>query len=90
MRVGRSKYSLLLLLFTYLYSTGTHHENLLKSLVTVSRVTYFIPRDRTGNCVSTEKVGRGYGKNDGVWPGKVEIRTRQKILAVVEACVAIF
>ena len=30
------------LLGTYLYSIGTHHRNLLKSLVAVSRVTYFI------------------------------------------------
>ena len=42
---------------TCLYSIGTHHRNLLKSFVTVSRVTvsrvtYFIPRVHTGNRVS--------------------------------------
>jgi len=37
---------------TYLYSVDTHHRNLLKSLVTTSRVTYAIPRAHTGNCVN--------------------------------------
>ena len=27
----------------YLYSVGTHHRNLLKSLVAMRKVTYFIP-----------------------------------------------
>ena len=36
------------------------------------------------------KSGRGFGKNEGEWTGKVEIRTRKKFLAVGEACVAIF
>ena len=30
----------------------THHVNLLKSLATRIRVTYFIPRDHSGKCIS--------------------------------------
>ena len=57
---------------------GTHHGNLLKSLVTImSRVTYFIPRANTGTCVSTnavKKIRRGSGEtNEGKCAGKVEI-----------------
>ena len=36
------------------------------------------------------KVGRRFGKNEGEWIGKVEIRTRKKFLAVGKACTAIF
>ena len=36
---------------TYLYSVGTHHRNLLKSLVAVSRVTYLILMAHTENFV---------------------------------------
>ena len=46
---------------TYLYSVGTHHRDLFKSLVAISRVAYFIPR-----------VGRGFGEtNEGEWTRKV-------------------
>ena len=38
---------------TYFYSQGTHHGNLLKSLVTINKVTCYIPRGPYGgNCVS--------------------------------------
>ena len=37
---------------TYLYSVGTHHRNILKLLVTMSRVTFFIPQAHTGNRIS--------------------------------------
>jgi len=39
---------------TCLYSVGTHHGNLLKSLVTMSRVTYFILWAHT-NAVNKER-----------------------------------
>ena len=57
----------------YLYSTGTHHRNLLKSLVTMSRVTYFILQACTGNCVSystAKKEGEYLEKNEAEWKGK--------------------
>ena len=31
----------------FLYSVSTHHGHLLKSLVTMSKVTYFVPRAHT-------------------------------------------
>ena len=34
-----------------------------------------------------EDVG---GKNEDEWTGKVQIRTRRKLLAVIKACMAIF
>ena len=34
--------------------------------------------------------GGGGGDNEGKWTGKVEIRTRTKLLAVGEACMAMF
>ena len=41
------------LLFIYLYSVDIHQGNLLKSLVTMNRVTYYlIPRVHKGNCLS--------------------------------------
>ena len=39
---------------------------------------------------AVKKKGEGFGKNDGEWARKVEIRTRKKALAVGEACMAIF
>ena len=36
----------------YLDSISTHHGSLFKSLVTMSRVTYYIPRAHTENRVS--------------------------------------
>ena len=44
------------ILGNYLYSVSTHNGNLLKSLVTMSRVTYFILRTHTGYCVSQNTV----------------------------------
>ena len=35
-------------LFVKLYSVGTHHENLLRSLAAMCKVTHFIPRIHTG------------------------------------------
>ena len=37
---------------TYLYSEGTHHVSLLKSLATIIRATNFIPWAHTDNCLS--------------------------------------
>ena len=36
------------------------------------------------------EVGRGVGKHEGEWTGRVETRTRKTFLAVGEACVDIF
>ena len=44
----------------YLYCVGIHHGNLIKPFVTISRVTYFIPQDHTGNCKI--KVGSRLGE----------------------------
>ena len=36
---------------TDLHSVGTHNRNLLKSIVVMSRDTYFTPQAHTGNCL---------------------------------------
>ena len=41
---------------TYLYSVGTQHGKLLKWLVTVSRMTYYILLGYTGNCQQDDQV----------------------------------
>ena len=47
-----------------------------------------------GMCTSQnhhkEKVGKGFGKNEDEWTGKVESSTRKLFLIVGEACVAMF
>ena len=68
---------------TNLYSAGIHHRNLLKLLVSMSRLTYLIIN-------TIKKQGEDLGKNDGEWTRKVEIRTRKKCVEVGEAYVAIF
>ena len=40
--------------------------------------------------LAKEKLGRGFGKNEGEWTGKVKISWRKISLAVGEACIAIF
>ena len=53
---------------TYLIiSVGTHHRNLLKLLVTMSRKTYFIRRVHTGNCRKyiKQKGHDGFERNEG-------------------------
>ena len=78
----------------YSYCTYTNHGNLLKLLVAISSVTYFIPGAHTRNWISqnqhSSKGGRGREKNEGEWTGKVEIRMGKKFLPVGEASVAIF
>ena len=75
----------------YLPSAGTHHGNLLKLLMTRSRVTCFIPQAHTRKLTVLASKGRERTwKNEGEWTRKVEIRTKKKFLAVGEACVAIF
>ena len=49
---------------TYLYSAGTHHRDMFKAFVTMSRVTYFIPRDNTPVSAKTN-VATKYGKDLG-------------------------
>ena len=74
--------------------TGTPHWNLNQSVVRTRRVAYFIMLANRGNCVTetyrTWKVRRGFGNNEGEWIGDVYVMTRKKLLAVGEACVAIF
>ena len=67
-------------------SVGTCHGigNLLKLLVTIHRVTYFILQAHTENCISyntVKKQGRDLEKNHNEWTRKVEIRTRDKIVS---------
>ena len=64
---------------TYLHSKGSHHKN----LVTMSRVTHFIPQAHTDQEDDLET-------NDSEWTGKAGIRTRKKFLAVGEAGMVIF
>ena len=82
------------LLPTYFYSVDTHNRNLLKSLVTMSRV-----RTHTENRVSQNTVKKQEyqgdadiwrGKKESEWTGKIEIKTRKTFLEVDEACLAIF
>ena len=71
------------------FSSVTIHE----LSVTTSSVTYFILQADTGTSVPQsiqENLGRGLEKNEGEWTGKVEISSKKKSLAVVEACMAIF
>ena len=72
-------------------------RELLKSLVTMSRVTHLIPKNHTGNRVSqnqrNQKGGREFGRKEKKLKLDQEgtaIRKRRKFLAVGEACVAIF
>ena len=39
--------------------------------------------------VNTGKIGKGFGKNEGEWTGRVEI-SKEEILAVSVACIAIY
>ena len=77
-----------------LYSVCAHHDrNLLKSLVTVIRVTYFIFAAHTGRCQPKRTVKRqGEGlekqqqktktKTDREWTtGNIKIRTRKRFVA---------
>ena len=84
----------ILSLGTCLYSVDTHNRNRLKSLVTMSRVTYFILWAHTGKCIShntVEKREEGLEKiNEGEWTRQAEIRTRKNFLAVGKACIAVF
>ena len=89
----------------YLYSVGTLHGNLLKSLVTMSRMTYFILwgplrklRQQTVKTLGEDLEKKKHmharmyttTKNRrGEWTGKVEIRTR-RFLAADKVCMAIF
>ena len=70
----------------YLYSVGTNHRNLLKLLVTMNRLTYFVPQVYVRKPGLTElmqsKIKERIWKNEGEWTRKVEIRTRKKFLAV--------
>ena len=45
-------------LLSYLFIFRRHHRNLLKSLVTMSRMTYFILSANTGNGVNYSTVKR--------------------------------
>ena len=84
----------ILSLGTCFYSVDTHNRNRLKSLVTMSRVTYFILWAHMGKCIShntVEKQEEGLEKiNEGEWTRQAEIRTRKNFLAVGKACVAVF
>ena len=46
-----------------------------------NRVTYFILRAYTGSGVThsqhRKKTGRGFGKNAGIWTGRVEISEKE-------------
>ena len=66
---------------------GTHHGNLLKSLV--CRVTDFIPRVETNGIKwsgedfeEKKKKKKRKKRREYEWTGKVEIRTREKCQAV--------
>lgn len=68
-------------------------ENLIKSLMTVSRVTSFILQAHMGNYISQNnaaKAGQGVRKIKGEWTRNAVISTRKKFLAVNEGCVAMF
>ena len=73
------------------YSVGTHHGHLHQSLVILSRVTCFIPRETAFVKTNTvKKWGGDLAKMKVKWNGKVEIRTGKKFLAVGEAFMAMF
>ena len=69
----------------YLFSVGTQHGNLLKSLVTTEQGDLFYSEAHTGNCVSQKltqlKNRERIWTNEGEWTTKAEIRTRKKFLA---------
>ena len=46
------------MLWVLLYSAGTEYENPNKLLVTMSRMTCFIPRALMGTCITPHNVGR--------------------------------
>ena len=69
-----------------------YHGNLLKSLVTMSRVTCFIKRAYKGSCLSFNTVKLNYGddlENYGKRNRKVEISTRKTFLEIGQACMAL-
>ena len=55
-----------------LYCIGINQEYLLKSLVTMSRMTYFIPWAHTETALVNTNVVKNYRedleKNEGEWP----------------------
>ena len=66
----------------YLYSAGTQHENLLKSIdyeqcdILFRRLTRQFASAKTN---ATEKYGEDLETNEGEWTGEAEIRTRKKL-----------
>ena len=66
----------------YLYSAGTQHENLLKSIdyeqcdIIFRRLTREFASAKTN---AIEKYGEDLEKNEGEWTGEAEIRTRKKL-----------
>ena len=77
---------------TYLYSAGTHHRDMFKAFVTMSSVTYFIPRAHTpviAKINAATKYGQDLGTNQAELTGKVNY-DKKEILAVEEVWVAIF
>ena len=48
------------------------------------------PTPETALAIAVKRWGEDLGKNEGECTGKVEIRTRKKLMAVGEACLAIF
>ena len=81
---------------TYLYSVATHHGNLLKSLATMSRMTYSVAPH--GKPIAETNAVKIYGedqekkkeKKEDEQTRKFEIRTGKKFLTMDEAYVAIF
>lgn len=55
-----------------------------------SDLFYSTVRTCTSRNNHKEKVGRGFGKNEDEWTGKVKIRIRRLFLTVGEASVAMF